>query len=139
MNGEGEGVRGSWLWLIFGVGVFWKGVQRLSMGDSRVGFFFSSSFVSCGTGIMGGLQHKKSSRGFDRGSSSSSSGGGGNNELPDDVLEAIVDIREYDVPYSTRVAIDLDLRCGAWYVSSFTFHFCFGFGFCFECFIKAVY
>ena len=109
------------------------------MGDSRVGFFFPSSFVSCGTGIMGGLQHKKSSRGFDRGSSSSSSGGGGNNELPDDVLEAIVDIREYDVPYSTRVAIDLDLRCGAWYVSSFTFHFCFGFGFCFECFVKAVY
>jgi DNA polymerase epsilon subunit 1 len=70
---------------------------------------------------MGGLQHKKSSRGFDRGSSSSSGGGGGNNELPDDVLEAIVDIREYDVPYSTRVAIDLDLRCGAWYVSRFTF------------------
>ena len=31
-------------------------------------------------------------------------------EIPDDVLEAIVDIREYDVPYTTRVAIDLDLR-----------------------------
>ena len=26
-----------------------------------------------------------------------------------------MDIREYDVPYSTRVAIDLDLGCGAWY------------------------
>lgn len=45
----------------------------------------------------------------------SSSGGGTSTEMPDDILEAIVDIREYDVPYPTRVAIDLDLRCGAWY------------------------
>ena len=35
--------------------------------------------------------------------------------MPDDVLDCIVDIREYDVPYTTRVAIDLELRCGAWY------------------------
>ena len=114
-----------------GCGRVCKGATRLSTGGSPDCFF--CLLCSCVTGIMGGLQHKKSSRGFDRGSSSSSSGGGGNNELPDDVLEAIVDIREYDVPYSTRVAIDLDLRCGAWYVFLF-----FWFGVCFECF-EAVY
>ncbi|TFJ85676.1 hypothetical protein NSK_003184 [Nannochloropsis salina CCMP1776] len=34
---------------------------------------------------------------------------------PDDFFETLVDIREYDVPYVVRVAIDLDLRVGAWY------------------------
>lgn len=34
---------------------------------------------------------------------------------PDDVLETLVDMREYDVPYVIRVAIDQDLRVGAWY------------------------
>lgn len=32
-----------------------------------------------------------------------------------DPLSVIVDLREYDVPYTVRVAIDLDLRVGAWY------------------------
>lgn len=33
----------------------------------------------------------------------------------DDFLETLVDMREYDVPYVIRVAIDKDLRVGAWY------------------------
>jgi DNA polymerase epsilon subunit 1 len=33
----------------------------------------------------------------------------------EDFFESLVDMREYDVPYVVRVAIDLDLRVGAWY------------------------
>ena len=33
-----------------------------------------------------------------------------------DPLSFICDMREYDVPYSMRVSIDLDIRVGAWYV-----------------------
>lgn len=33
-----------------------------------------------------------------------------------DVLDSIVDAREYDVPYHVRFAIDTDLRCGHWYM-----------------------
>ena len=33
----------------------------------------------------------------------------------DEVLDMLVDIREYDVPYITRVQIDLDIRAGCWY------------------------
>eukprot|EP01039_Chlorochromonas_danica_P000441 gene441-475_t len=33
-----------------------------------------------------------------------------------DPLDCIVGIREYDVPYTMRVAIDLDIRVGAWYL-----------------------
>lgn len=36
-----------------------------------------------------------------------------------DYLEAVQDIREYDIIYYTRVAIDLDIRCGKWYSLSF--------------------
>ncbi len=32
-----------------------------------------------------------------------------------DVLEAVEDMREYDVPYHVRIAIDTDLRAGHWY------------------------
>lgn len=32
-----------------------------------------------------------------------------------DLLDEILDIREYDVPYHTRVMIDLDIRCSLWY------------------------
>lgn len=32
-----------------------------------------------------------------------------------DYLEAIVDMREYDVPYCHRFAIDTEARCGQWY------------------------
>ena len=35
--------------------------------------------------------------------------------LPDDFTEAIEGMREYDVPYHVRVAIDADIRVGAWY------------------------
>ena len=30
-------------------------------------------------------------------------------------MEAITDIREFDVPYHSRVCIDLDIRAGLWY------------------------
>jgi DNA polymerase epsilon subunit 1 len=55
-------------------------------------------------------------------SSSSSSGGssaaaGGNRRRRrlNAVLECVTDIREYDVPYEQRVAIDTGIRCGLWY------------------------
>ena len=41
-----------------------------------------------------------------------SSGGGGDESDP---LSCIIDLREYDVPYTMRAAIDMDLRVGAWY------------------------
>lgn len=34
-------------------------------------------------------------------------------------MDAILDIREYDVPYHARVLIDLDLRVSYWYNVSF--------------------
>ncbi|KAE8646908.1 DNA polymerase epsilon catalytic subunit A isoform X1 [Cucumis sativus] len=36
-------------------------------------------------------------------------------QKPQDFLECIIDLREYDVPYHVRFAIDHDLRCGQWY------------------------
>ncbi|XP_058761674.1 DNA polymerase epsilon catalytic subunit A-like isoform X2 [Vicia villosa] len=32
-----------------------------------------------------------------------------------DFLDCIIDLREYDVPYHVRFAIDNDIRCGLWY------------------------
>lgn len=37
-----------------------------------------------------------------------------------DPREGIIDIREYDVPYHIRVAIDNDIRIGLWYGVTFT-------------------
>ncbi|KAG2004624.1 DNA polymerase epsilon catalytic subunit A, variant 2 [Coprinopsis cinerea AmutBmut pab1-1] len=37
-----------------------------------------------------------------------------------DPRECIIDIREYDVPYHLRVAIDNDIRVGLWYAITFT-------------------
>ncbi|KAF8916873.1 hypothetical protein CPB85DRAFT_1288414 [Mucidula mucida] len=37
-----------------------------------------------------------------------------------DPRESIIDVREYDVPYYLRVAIDNDLRVGLWYTVTFT-------------------
>ncbi|KAJ2957645.1 hypothetical protein NQZ79_g6638 [Umbelopsis isabellina] len=34
---------------------------------------------------------------------------------PHESLENIIDIREYDIPYYLRVAIDMDIRVGLWY------------------------
>ena len=34
---------------------------------------------------------------------------------PEDLMSLLVDVREYDVQYTMRCAIDLDLRVGAWY------------------------
>ncbi|GAY59808.1 hypothetical protein CUMW_197330 [Citrus unshiu] len=36
-------------------------------------------------------------------------------QRPQDFLDCIVDLREYDVPYHIRFAIDNDVRCGQWY------------------------
>jgi DNA polymerase epsilon subunit 1 len=36
-------------------------------------------------------------------------------KIPENIWEVVVDIREYDVPYYQRAAIDLGLRSGAWY------------------------
>jgi len=37
-----------------------------------------------------------------------------------DYLQGIIDIREYDVPYHSRVCIDLNIRCSYWYNISFS-------------------
>ncbi|KOM50575.1 hypothetical protein LR48_Vigan08g140200 [Vigna angularis] len=34
---------------------------------------------------------------------------------PQDFLDCLTDLREYDVPYHVRFAIDNDIRCGQWY------------------------
>ncbi|WIA29248.1 hypothetical protein OEZ86_011756 [Tetradesmus obliquus] len=39
----------------------------------------------------------------------------GGDGRPKDVLECIVGMREYDVPYHVRFAIDTDIRAGRWY------------------------
>ncbi|CAI9778339.1 unnamed protein product [Fraxinus pennsylvanica] len=36
-------------------------------------------------------------------------------QRPQDFLDCINDLREYDVPYHVRFAIDNDVRCGQWY------------------------
>uniref|UniRef100_J3LD65 DNA polymerase epsilon catalytic subunit n=1 Tax=Oryza brachyantha TaxID=4533 RepID=J3LD65_ORYBR len=36
-------------------------------------------------------------------------------ERPQDYINCIIDLREYDVPYHVRFAIDKDVRCGQWY------------------------
>nr|XP_019702821.2 DNA polymerase epsilon catalytic subunit A isoform X2 [Elaeis guineensis] len=36
-------------------------------------------------------------------------------ERPQDYIDCITDLREYDVPYHVRFAIDNDVRCGQWY------------------------
>ncbi|KAF7823259.1 DNA polymerase epsilon catalytic subunit A-like [Senna tora] len=36
-------------------------------------------------------------------------------QKPQDFLDCIIDLREYDVPYHVRFAIDKDIRCGQWY------------------------
>ncbi|KAF5367571.1 hypothetical protein D9758_003792 [Tetrapyrgos nigripes] len=41
-------------------------------------------------------------------------------ESREDPREGIIDIREYDVPYYLRVAIDNDIRVGLWYAVTFT-------------------
>eukprot|EP00884_Botryococcus_braunii_P021811 jgi/Botrbrau1/8313/Bobra.0081s0002.1 len=47
----------------------------------------------------------------------SSFGGGesGNSHRLQDALDALVDIREHDVPYHVRFEIDCDIRCGHWF------------------------
>ncbi|KAK2643590.1 hypothetical protein Ddye_025353 [Dipteronia dyeriana] len=40
---------------------------------------------------------------------------GKRDQRPQDFLDCIVDLREYDVPYHVRFAIDNDVRCGQWY------------------------
>ncbi|KAL5555227.1 hypothetical protein UlMin_037463 [Ulmus minor] len=40
---------------------------------------------------------------------------GKRDQRPQDFLDYVVDLREYDVPYHVRFAIDNDIRCGQWY------------------------
>ncbi|XAR60114.1 DNA-directed DNA polymerase [Bertholletia excelsa] len=40
---------------------------------------------------------------------------GRSEQRPQDFIDCIVDLREYDVPYHVRCAIDNDVRCGQWY------------------------
>ncbi|XP_058067456.1 DNA polymerase epsilon catalytic subunit A-like isoform X2 [Magnolia sinica] len=40
---------------------------------------------------------------------------GKSNQRPQDFIDCIIDLREYDVPYHVRFAIDNDVRCGQWY------------------------
>ncbi|CAH0514574.1 unnamed protein product [Peronospora belbahrii] len=39
--------------------------------------------------------------------------------ITDESETSLLEMREYDVPYSMRVAIDLDIRVGAWYVVNY--------------------
>ena len=59
--------------------------------------------------------------GVDMEPSASSSRGAGTDKARDkDPREGIIDIREYDVPYYLRVAMDNELRVGLWYTVTFT-------------------
>ena len=49
--------------------------------------------------------------GIELGTLNTGTTGGGHNSDPFDNL---IDMREYDVPYLMRVAIDLNIRVGAW-------------------------
>ncbi|CAI9105576.1 OLC1v1004524C1 [Oldenlandia corymbosa var. corymbosa] len=40
---------------------------------------------------------------------------GKSDQRPQDFIDCITDLREYDVPYHVRFAIDNDVRCGQWY------------------------
>jgi len=42
-------------------------------------------------------------------------GRAGTQKKRDQCMSAVIDMREYDVTYVTRVAIDSDIRCGCWY------------------------
>ena len=48
----------------------------------------------------------------------SSTSGGGGDASPEDLFEVLVDMREYDVQYTMRVSIDLEIFVGAWCVRS---------------------
>ena len=43
-------------------------------------------------------------------------GGPGGGVLAGDPLSFISDLREYDVPYTMRCSIDMNLRVGAWFI-----------------------
>ncbi|XP_058215283.1 DNA polymerase epsilon catalytic subunit A-like isoform X2 [Rhododendron vialii] len=40
---------------------------------------------------------------------------GKSKQRPQDFIDCVFDLREYDVPYHVRFAIDNDVRCGQWY------------------------
>ncbi|XP_059627348.1 DNA polymerase epsilon catalytic subunit A-like [Cornus florida] len=40
---------------------------------------------------------------------------GKSKQRPQDFIDCIMDLREYDVPYHVRFAVDNDVRCGQWY------------------------
>ena len=47
-------------------------------------------------------------------------GGGSRLSRDTDPRECIIDVREYDVTYYLRVAMDIDIRVGLWYAVTFT-------------------
>ena len=49
------------------------------------------------------------------GGGGSGGAGGGGGKGWSDPLSVLIDLREYDVPYTTRVSIDRDVRVGKWY------------------------
>ncbi|KAI0071613.1 DUF1744-domain-containing protein [Panus rudis PR-1116 ss-1] len=57
---------------------------------------------------------------FNAMNASGSTSTGGKYSRDKDPREGIIDIREYDVPYYLRTAIDNELRVGLWYAVSFT-------------------
>ena len=63
----------------------------------------NSSSSGHGTGVGGGFINR-----------TKGGGGGSSSSGPEDVLELLSDLREYDVTFSMRASIDLDLRCGTW-------------------------
>ena len=47
-----------------------------------------------------------------------------NNDIKyNDLIDAITDIREYDIPYHIRVCIDNDIRISYWYQINFQDNF----------------
>jgi DNA polymerase epsilon subunit 1 len=71
------------------------GLGLLSMGDA---------FAGGGAGGGGG-----------NGGNGAGAGNGGSDPLGEDIADWILDLREYDVLYPIRFAIDTDVRAGHWY------------------------
>jgi len=72
------------------------------------------AYGSGGAGSSGSSSGQRGGGGVSGGFLSRHGGGSGGNSGPEDVLELLSDLREFDVAYSMRAAIDLDLRCGTW-------------------------
>lgn len=45
------------------------------------------------------------------------------NTRDQDLLDLVLDMREYDIPYHTRVCIDKDIRVAKWYNITYKDHY----------------